>query len=139
VGTDISPAAVAVARANAARLDARVEFAACDVLSALAGRSMDAVLCNPPYVPLSEEPHIQREVRDYEPRMAVFSGPTGFEMYERLVEESLRVLRPGGHIILELGFGSRDRVLAMLDSSWGETQVIPDLAGIPRVLVSRLL
>jgi release factor glutamine methyltransferase len=71
--------------------------------------------------------------------MAVFSGPTGFEMYERLVEESLRVLRPGGHIILELGFGSRDRVLAMLDSSWEETQVMPDLAGIPRVLISRLL
>lgn len=135
--TDLSKAALTVAAANAARLQARVGFLACDLLAALADRSIDAVISNPPYVPAAEMPHLQREVRDYEPEMALLGGPSGFEIYERIVRDSERVLRPGGFLILELGFASRDRVLDMFHESWSDLQVRPDLAGIPRVLAAR--
>jgi release factor glutamine methyltransferase len=135
--TDLSKAALTVAAANAARLQARVGFLACDLLAALADRSIDAVISNPPYVPAAEMPHLQREVRDYEPEMALLGGPSGFEIYERIVRDSERVLRPGGVLILELGFASRDRVLEMFHESWSDLQVRPDLAGIPRVLAAR--
>jgi release factor glutamine methyltransferase len=95
------------------------------------------IVSNPPYVALHDEPGLQREVRDYEPRVALFSGPTGFEIYERLVNDAARVLLPGGWLILELGFGSRDRVAAMFGSAWSDIRVEPDLAGIPRVLAAR--
>jgi release factor glutamine methyltransferase len=107
-------------------------------MSAVADASMDLVVSNPPYVPLADEAGLQREVRDYEPRVALFAGPTGLEIYQRLVAESERVLRPGGRLILELGFGARDRVEAMFGERWREVRVEPDLAGIPRVLVGRI-
>jgi release factor glutamine methyltransferase len=137
-GTDISAPALAVARENARRLGAPVDFVQCDLMSAIAGRSIDLIVSNPPYVPLSEREGLQREVRDHEPEAALFAGPTGFEIYERLVAEAERVLRPGGRMIMELGYNSRDRVLAMFGSRWQDVRVTPDLAGIPRALAARL-
>jgi release factor glutamine methyltransferase len=87
-------------------------------------------------VPLSEQDGLQREVRDFEPHVALFGGPTGVELYERIVADAARVLRPGGWLVMELGFGSRDRVAAML-SGWNDVSVEPDLAGIPRVIAAR--
>ncbi|MDQ6665768.1 MAG: peptide chain release factor N(5)-glutamine methyltransferase [Acidobacteriota bacterium] len=130
--TDISMAALAVAAANARRLGASVQFIACDLLSALAGGSMDLVVSNPPYIALSERSGLQREVRDWEPGLALFAGPTGLEIYERLIPEAARVLRPGGWLVLELGQGtSIDRLLG---ASWRGIEMANDLAGIPRVL-----
>jgi release factor glutamine methyltransferase len=137
LATDISLAALAVAAENGRRLEAAVEFLACDLMDAIGDCTLDLAVSNPPYVPLSDAPGLQREVRDFEPHVALFAGPTGFEIYERLVTDAARVLRPGGWLIMELGFTSRDRVLAMLDSGWREITVKPDLAGIPRVLAAR--
>jgi release factor glutamine methyltransferase len=134
--TDISLDALAVARENCRRLGACVHLIACDALSALADRSMDLVVSNPPYVPLGEAPHLQREVRDFEPRVALFAGETGFEVYERVIAGAARVLRPGGWLAMELGFQSMDRVVRMLDG-WRDLEVLPDLAGIPRVVLAR--
>jgi release factor glutamine methyltransferase len=136
--TDISPAALAVAAENAGRLYAAVDFLACDLSSAIAGATMDLVVSNPPYVPLSDAAGLQREVRDYEPPLALFGGPTGLELYQRLIADAERVLRPGGWLIVELGFGAHERVQAMLDGHWQDVAVRPDLAGIPRVLAARL-
>jgi release factor glutamine methyltransferase len=136
--TDISPAALAVAAENAGRLHAAVDFAVCDLSSAIAGATMDLVVSNPPYVPLSDAAGLQREVRDYEPPLALFGGPTGLELYARLIADAARVLRPGGWLILELGFGTHERVQAMLDGRWQDVAIRPDLAGIPRVLAARL-
>jgi release factor glutamine methyltransferase len=135
--TDISPAALAVAEENARRLGACVGFAACDLASAIAPASMDLVVSNPPYVPLKDEPGLQREVRDWEPRIALFGGPTGFDLYDRIVADAPRILRPGGWLILELGFGSYAYVTALFGAGWRDVQVIPDLAGIPRVIAAR--
>ena len=70
--------------------------------------------------------------------IALFAGPTGFEIYEQLIADATRVLRPGGVLILELGYNSRDRVVTLLRQGWCDVRTVPDLAGIPRVLVARL-
>ena len=139
IACDISPAALEVARRNALNLGAAVDFIACDLLSPFADRSQDAVLSNPPYVPLDARDGLQREVRDFEPAVALFGGPSGNEIYARLVTEAARALKPGGLLILELGFGSLDAVLAMTESGWQDVTVADDLAGIPRVLTARLI
>lgn len=137
-GSDISVAAVAVAAGNALRLEAPVHLIASDLMEPFAARSMDLIVSNPPYVPAGEKPWLQREVRDYEPSVALFAGGGGFEIYERLVADAVRVLRPGGWLVLELGFGSRERIEGMFGAAWSETRITPDLAGIPRVLAARL-
>jgi release factor glutamine methyltransferase len=135
--TDISEAALRVAADNAGGLRAAVDFLACDLSTAIADGTMDLVVSNPPYVPLADAAGLQREVRDYEPHVALFGGPTGFEIYARLIADAARVLRPGGWLIVELGFGAHERVRAMLDDGWQDVAIRPDLAGIPRVLAGR--
>jgi len=80
---------------------------------------------------------LQREVRDWEPHIALFAGETGYEMYHRIVADAVRVLRPGGWLVMELGFGCADRVAGLL-STWRDSRIEPDLAGIPRVIAARL-
>jgi release factor glutamine methyltransferase len=139
VATDISPAALAVAAANARQLGAAVDFAVCDMVSAIGAQTQDLIVSNPPYVPLADAEGLQREVRDFEPHVALFGGPSGLEAYRDLLADAARVLRPGGWLIVELGFGLHERVRAMLDERWGDAGIRPDLAGIPRVLAARLL
>ena len=134
--TEISPAAARVAAENARRLGARVDIVVCDLMSAIAPGSMDLIVSNPPYVPLGQRDGLQREVRDYEPHTALFAGETGFEIYDRIVADAPRVLRPGGWLVMELGFCSRDHVAALL-AGWAEVRIEPDLAGIPRVIAAR--
>ncbi|HUB80196.1 MAG TPA: peptide chain release factor N(5)-glutamine methyltransferase [Bryobacteraceae bacterium] len=137
VATDISPAAAGIACANAGSLGARVDFVVCDLLSAVADHSIDLVVSNPPYVPLGTREGLQREVRDWEPHVALFAGETGIEIYERIVADAPRVLRPGGWLIMELGFGSSTRVSGLV-ADWKDIRVEPDLAGIPRVIAARI-
>lgn len=135
--TDISLDALRVASANAASLRAQVQFAAGDLLQAFAPHSMDAVISNPPYVGLHEADGLQREVRDFEPHVALFGGERGTEIYARLVEQARSVLRPGGWLLFELGWKSLDAVEAMLSEGWSDIEAIADLSGIPRVLAAR--
>ena len=99
-------------------------------MEAFAAGSMDLVVSNPPYVPLSEREHLQREVRDFEPHLALFGGESGFDLYERIVADAARVLRPGGWLVMELGFGSYDRVRSML-SAWTRSRSNPISPGSP--------
>ena len=97
--TDISEDALEVARANAARheLSSRIKFHHADLLDRTSGRSFDFVVSNPPYVGESEEDSVQLEVRKFEPRNAVFSGPTGLEVIERLIPQAqARLIREAG-------------------------------------------
>jgi release factor glutamine methyltransferase len=137
--SDISTAALRVSNENARKLNAPVSFIAADLVSCFAERSLDLIASNPPYVPKTDQPALQREVRDYEPEVALFGGPTGLEIYERLIPEAQRVLRPGGWLLFELGYNSLEPVRAMLGSQWSEITVRADLAGLPRVLAARLL
>ena len=134
--TDVSAAAARVAAQNAAKLGAAVNVVVCDLMGAIAPGSMDLIVSNPPYVPLTERAGLQREVRDYEPHVALFAGETGFELYDRIVADAPRVLCPGGWLVMELGFGSLNHVERLL-GGWNEVRIVPDLAGIPRVIAGR--
>ena len=133
LGTDISEGALRVAAENARRLAPQARFCRCDLLAAVAGRSVDIVVSNPPYVPTTAAAGLQREIREHEPHQAVFAGPVGMEVYEALVPEAARVLRPGGWVVFELSYNTVERVRALFDERWSEVEVRPDLAGIPRV------
>ncbi len=134
--TDISSAAAAMARGNALALGARVDIVVCDLMSAVADHSMDLIVSNPPYVPLADRDTLQREVRDWEPAVALFGGDRGFEIYDRIVNDATRVLRPGGWLVLELGFGCEAHVSGLL-AGWREVRIEPDLAGIARVAAAQ--
>jgi release factor glutamine methyltransferase len=136
LATDISPAAAAVARDNAVRLGARVNVAVCDLMEPVASASVGLIVSNPPYVPLGQREGLQREVRDFEPPVALYGGETGFDIYQRIVAGAPRVLQPGGWLVLELGFGCHQRVAGML-ANWSGMRIEPDLAGIPRVIAAR--
>ena len=137
--TDISTAALRIANENARKLGATVGFITTDLVSCFADAIFDLVASNPPYVPKTDHPALQREVRDYEPEVALFGGPSGLEIYERLIPEARRVLRPGGWLLLELGYNSLDPVRGMLGPGWSEITVQADLAGLPRVLAAKRL
>jgi release factor glutamine methyltransferase len=136
--SDISTSALKVAEENARRLGARVHFVAGDVSSCFAARSFDLVASNPPYVAQTEAEGLQREVRDHEPHVALFAGPTGNEIYARLIADASRVLKPGGWLVMELGYRSLDAVEAMLGAGWENVHTRTDLAGYPRVIAARL-
>jgi release factor glutamine methyltransferase len=136
--TDISFAALQLARRNAAHLAALVDFVQCDLGSALTDGSFDMIVSNPPYVPETDRATLQKEVRDHEPALALFAGQDGLAVYERLIPQAERLLKPGGRLILELGHQSLAPVRQMLGRKWGEINVIPDLAQVPRVLSAKL-
>ena len=138
LATDISPEALEVARANAARLEltSRIEFHQTDLLDGFPAASFDIVVSNPPYVGDSEEEQVQLEVRKFEPRNAVFAGPTGLEVIERLVPQARDLLRPEGWLVFEISGTIADRVRSLL-SAWNEVEIRNDLQGIARVAITR--
>jgi release factor glutamine methyltransferase len=137
VGTDLSVAALEVARRNALRLGLapRAAFAACDFTAALAG-PFDLVVTNPPYVTSADVALLAPEVRDHDPRLALDGGPDGLQAYRRIAADASRVLAPRGHLVVELGAGQAADVAALfahagLAPSWPAKA---DLAGVPRAL-----
>jgi release factor glutamine methyltransferase len=163
-GADISRSALVVASNNALRLGMpeRVKFIESDLLGRFRDEdfraTFDFVVSNPPYVAHDERDKVQREVRDFEPRLAWGDLEHGDEMYRRLFPEALQVLKPGGHLVVEIGYNMRDAVLSLLEPEvapafrpagrgadlkvgatrdWTNVEVRPDLAGIPRVVIAK--
>jgi release factor glutamine methyltransferase len=136
--TDVSAEALEVARANAARheLTSRLKFHQMDLLSGLPQGEFDFVVSNPPYVGESEEDSVQLEVRKFEPRNAVFAGPTGLEVIERLIPQAHKALKPGGWLVFEISGTVADGVRHLL-SEWEEVAITNDLQGIARVAAAR--
>ena len=137
---DVSTAALEIAHANAARLqlDRRVRFLQSDVLSAVTAiHDFDFVVSNPPYVGFDEADKVQKSVRDFEPRVAVFAGEQGLDVIGPLVRQAHAVLKPGGWLALEIGYSMREAVLNLLDRTmWDDVRAVPDLQGIPRVVAA---
>jgi len=136
--TDISPDALEVACANASRheLSARVEYHQADLLGGFQPGSFDYVVSNPPYVGESEEDSVQLEVRKFEPRSAVFSGPTGLEVIGRLIPQAHEMLRPGGWLMFEISGTIAARVRRLLPC-WSNVEIRNDLQQIARVAIAR--
>lgn len=132
-GTDVSEAALAVARANGERLGLEVAWARGDLLDAVEG-PVDAVVSNPPYV--RDADVLPRDVAEYEPALALRAGADGLDAYERLVPQI--AARGARFCALEVGEGQAAAVAALLaGTGCGRTEAIPDLAGIDRVVVGR--
>jgi len=132
---DSSAPALAVARENVRRtgLEGRVELGESDLLGGVSG-SFDLVVSNPPYVSPSERSGLEPEVRDFEPSVAL----VGIEVGNQIAAEALRVLRPGGWVVLESGDGQTKSLAAALRSlGYDRVTVSPDLAGVDRVVEGR--
>jgi release factor glutamine methyltransferase len=135
--TEVSPAALEVAEANAARLQMsnRIQFYDTDLLAGV-NAEFDFIVSNPPYVGESEEDHVQLEVRKFEPRGAVFAGPTGLEVIERLIPQAREKLKPPGWLVMEISGTIVEGVRDLL-ARWSTVQITNDLQGIPRVVASQ--
>ncbi len=135
---DISPAALEIARANAARhqLEGRIKFHETDLLQGFDRASFDFVVSNPPYVGESEADQVQLEVRKHEPRNAVFAGDTGLEVIDRLIPQARESLKPSGWLVMEISGTIAERVRELL-AGWNDVQITKDLQGIPRVASAR--
>jgi release factor glutamine methyltransferase len=147
LATDISAAALAFARRNAARhgVAGRISFVQCDTLAcffaqplASGPQSLDLLVSNPPYIARAEADSLPKEIRAHEPPEALFGGPAGHEFYPSLVDQARNLLRAGGQFVAELGYNSVARVAPLLDAArdWRDVAVTHDLAGIPRVLAA---
>ena len=129
LGVDQSVEALAVAAKNRVHLDSRVQLAASDILTGTRG-AFDLVVSNPPYVPLAEYEELSVEVRIHEPRMALTPGPRGMETIERILDQA------DAPVIMEVGYGQEEAIRALAAAHGREVEAfLPDLAGIPRVVV----
>jgi release factor glutamine methyltransferase len=135
-GTDVSSAAIEVARANAARcqLDSRSNLIVCDIATGVEG-PFDLIVSNPPYIAHDEIAMLAPEVRDYDPQIALDGGKDGLDAYRSIARDAKRILAPGGRLFVELGAGQDEQVRALFTKA-GLSPGIPrkDLAGISRVL-----
>ena len=138
--TDVSSAALAVARDNAARqgVAERIEFLECDLLDhPQAAGPWDVIVSNPPYVREDEFESLPRDVRLHEPKAALVSGPTGVEIIERLAALAAARLVPGGWLLCEIGpAAAAEAVLARQTGLTAEPTIL-DFAGLPRIVQAR--
>jgi release factor glutamine methyltransferase len=136
--TDISAAALDVARANAERVGVagRCTFIACDIAAGVPG-PFDLIVSNPPYVVHGEIASLPPEVRDYDPALALDGGADGLDGYRAIAAQARRLLAPGGKVIVELGAGQEAAVRALFTKAGlAAAAVLNDLAGIPRALTA---
>jgi len=139
VAIDICEQALEVARRNAAQLGVadRIDFRLGDQLGPVAGEGpFDAIISNPPYIPRDNIERLDPGVRHYEPRMALDGGPDGLRMVARLIEECVGILKPGGHLILEIGSDQERPVRALIEAQ-AQLRLAPtvhDHAKHPRVI-----
>jgi len=138
IGTDISAAALDVARANAQRnaLAARCSFAACDIAAGVEG-AFDLIVSNPPYVARGDIATLAPEVRDYDPPLALDGGANGLDGYRAIARHVRPLLAPAGRLIVELGADQERAVHALFTNAGLNVAAAKgDLAGIPRALTA---
>jgi release factor glutamine methyltransferase len=137
-GTDISPAALAIARANAERsgLADRCTFVAADIAAGVPG-PFDLIVSNPPYIAHGDIASLEPEVRDFDPALALDGGADGLDGYRLIAADARRLLAAGGRLIVELGAGQEAAVRTLFTNAGLKvTAVVDDLAGIPRALAA---
>lgn len=138
-GTDVSEAALAVARANARRhgVEGRARWQRADWLAGVEGR-FDLIVSNPPYVAAGEMAGLEPEVRLWEPRLALTDGGDGLSAYRAILSDAARVLAPGGRVMVEVGASQAPEVLALGRAlGWGAAETRPDLDGRARLCLFR--
>jgi len=133
---DISDKALAVAGRNASKrgVSERLRLFVSDVYTNVEQRNFDLIVSNPPYVPNADLETLQPEVRNFEPYASLSDGGNGLSIVEKLVRGATNFLKPGGELLIEIGFDQSPRVENMFDARlWETVEFLPDLQGIPRI------
>ena len=140
IAVDVSASALEIAKRNAARhkVSDRVEFVLSDCFASVPQQTFDLIVSNPPYVAEDAVATLQREVRDFEPHVALTSGADGLDVIRRLVVDAQRYLKPRGHLLFEIGFDQHEVVGNLIDTQvWELLDIHQDLQGIPRTVALR--
>jgi release factor glutamine methyltransferase len=136
VATDVSTAALAIARTNAELLGARVELLEATLIPS--GSQVELIVSNPPYVPESDRASLSADVRDFEPGVALFAGSDGLDVIRELVPAAYKALKPKGRLVMEIGAGQADEVADIVKAvGFERPYVTSDLQGIPRIVIAR--
>jgi len=141
IGLDISPEALEIARKNADVNNVlnRFELKKSAVFAVLENEKFDLIVSNPPYVPLEELADLQREVRDFEPHIALTDGGSGLSVIEKIIVDSPEYLKPNGFLLLEIGYNQARKVSQMFESEiWKKLEILPDLQDIPRMVKAQI-
>ncbi len=142
VAVDTSSAAIDVAQRNAVKhgVDDRISLIVSDVFTALSPENaFDLIVSNPPYIPLSDIPGLQAEVKNFDPLAALTDFDDGLSITQRICEAAPSHLKSGGRLLLEIGAGQSDEVLSMFgEEFWASSAVLNDLRSIPRIIVAKV-
>lgn len=140
IAVDLSASALEIARRNAMRhrVSDRIEFLLSDCFASVPQQTFDLIVSNPPYVAEGAVATLQREVRDFEPRMALTAGPDGLDVIRRLITDAQGYLKSRGHLVFEIGFDQHAGVGELVDPRiWDLLDIHQDLQGIPRTVALR--
>lgn len=136
---DISHKALKVAINNGINLKSNVEFCKSDIFSEIKDlEKFDIIVSNPPYIKSEDINGLDKEVRDFEPHLALDGGESGLEIYERIIKEAPKFLNPNGKIYFEIGIGQADDIKKMLERDFECIEIIKDYNNIDRIVVAKL-
>lgn len=135
VGSDLSPSALDLARANGLRCKVDVQWKLGDWWAPHKGQRFDLIVTNPPYIGQKEWQSLDPQVRDFEPSSALVAGPTGMEALELIVRYLAEHLNPGGCFFAEIGFDQASKALALVADLPFTARILPDLWGKQRFLL----
>ena len=142
LGVDISLDALEIAIENINKLDLvrKVILRKSDVYSKIRPiEKFDLIISNPPYIPIHQKEDLQKEVKDFDPELALFANDiNGVEFYERIIQGAPNCLKPSGYVAFELGINQANLVSEMLKKDFKNIEITNDLAGIERVVTAQL-
>ena len=141
VAVDLSKGAIDVAKANAEKHDVlrRLNLLESDIFSSINDADFDLIVSNPPYIPMPDIETLQKEVREFEPRMALDGGRDGLDTVRKIINEAPNYLRSKGRLLVEIGWDQAESVNELFQSPiWHDVRFHNDLQGIPRVVDARL-
>lgn len=133
---DISKKALKVAKENAKRLDVKVDFVCSDLFENLGGQVFDIIVSNPPYISESEYENLEKNVKDFEPKLALVANDNGFEIYERIISQAKNHLSENGQIFFEIGFSQAEKIKKLLEKDFENIKIFKDLEGKDRMVMA---
>lgn len=133
--SDISQEALLIAKENAQRNGIEVSFLQGNLFEPFLGQKADYIVCNPPYISQSEYENLDPEVREYEPKQALVSGPTGLEIYSLIAQDLKKYLLSQGNLWLEIGYQQADAIGSIFQAkNWDQYKIIQDYSGHNRFI-----